>query len=85
MACGVPVVGTAAGGLPEVVEDGRHGFLRPVGDVDGMARRARWRCSTTRRAGSAFRPTAGGGPIEEFPTEALVARYRALYEETLAG
>ena len=40
MACGVPVIGTAAGGLPEVVEDGVSGFLPPVGDVEGMARGA---------------------------------------------
>jgi N-acetyl-alpha-D-glucosaminyl L-malate synthase BshA len=84
MACGVPVIGTAKGGLPEVVEDGRHGFLRPVGDVDGMARGAlalledpalwsRFSAECRRRA------------VEEFPTEALVGRYRALYEATLAG
>jgi N-acetyl-alpha-D-glucosaminyl L-malate synthase BshA len=84
MACGVPVIGTAKGGLPEVVEDGRHGFLRPVGDVDGMARGAlalledpslwsRFSADCRRRA------------VEEFPTRALVGRYRALYEATLAG
>ncbi|EMT53560.1 N-acetyl-alpha-D-glucosaminyl L-malate synthase BshA [Brevibacillus borstelensis] len=37
MACGVPVVATLAGGLPEVVLDGVCGFLRPIGDVAGMA------------------------------------------------
>ena len=83
MACGVPVIGPAKGGLPEVVEDGRHGFLRPVGDVEGMARGAlalledpalwnRFSADCRRRA------------QEEFPTDALVARYRALYEATLA-
>lgn len=37
MACGLPVVATRAGGLPEVVEHGTTGFLHAVGDVEGMA------------------------------------------------
>jgi L-malate glycosyltransferase len=37
MACGVPVVASRVGGLPEVVEEGVSGFLREPEDVDGMA------------------------------------------------
>ncbi|NGQ94539.1 N-acetyl-alpha-D-glucosaminyl L-malate synthase BshA [Brevibacillus sp. SYP-B805] len=37
MACGVPVVATVAGGLPEVVADGECGFLCEIGDVEKMA------------------------------------------------
>jgi N-acetyl-alpha-D-glucosaminyl L-malate synthase BshA len=39
MACGVPVVGSDSGGLPEVVQHTETGFLLPVGDVEGMAAR----------------------------------------------
>jgi N-acetyl-alpha-D-glucosaminyl L-malate synthase BshA len=40
MACGVPVISSNAGGLPEVNKDGFSGFLSEVGDVNSMANNA---------------------------------------------
>ena len=37
MACELPTIATSVGGVPEVIDHGRSGFLAPVGDVDGMA------------------------------------------------
>src|SRR5262249_18173295 len=37
MACGKPVVATTAGGMPEVVVDGRTGFLVPPRNHEAMA------------------------------------------------
>ncbi len=36
-ACGVPVVATAVGGVPELVEDEMTGLLTPPGDIEGVA------------------------------------------------
>jgi L-malate glycosyltransferase len=40
MACKVPVISSNAGGLPELNVEGVTGFLRDVGDIDGMAEKA---------------------------------------------
>lgn len=40
MACRVPVISSDTGGLPELNVEGYTGFLRNVGDIDGMAERA---------------------------------------------
>jgi N-acetyl-alpha-D-glucosaminyl L-malate synthase BshA len=40
LACGIPVVATEAGGLPEVIRHGVSGMLSPVGDVAMMAEHA---------------------------------------------
>jgi N-acetyl-alpha-D-glucosaminyl L-malate synthase BshA len=37
MACGVPTVGSNAGGIPELITHGETGYLTPIGDTDLMA------------------------------------------------
>lgn len=37
MACGVPTIGSQAGGIPELVTHGETGFLAPIGDTTAMA------------------------------------------------
>jgi len=39
LAAGVPTVATAVGGIPEVLEDGRSGYLVASGDAAALARR----------------------------------------------
>ncbi len=39
LACGIPVVATAVGGIPEQVDDEWTGFLTPPGDPNAMATR----------------------------------------------
>lgn len=37
MACGVPTIGSIAGGIPELVKHGETGYLAPIGDTKQMA------------------------------------------------
>ncbi|MCM3358785.1 N-acetyl-alpha-D-glucosaminyl L-malate synthase BshA [Psychrobacillus sp. MER TA 171] len=37
MACEVPCIGTAVGGIPEVILPGENGYLVPLGDIDSVA------------------------------------------------
>ena len=38
--CGLPVVTTNAGGIPDIVEDGKMGMVVPRGDYEALAKRA---------------------------------------------
>lgn len=42
LACGTPTVAFSVGGIPELVQDGKTGFLARLRDVDEMASRVRW-------------------------------------------
>src|SRR6267143_5632362 len=81
MACGVPVVATRQGGLPEVVVDGETGFLAPVGAVDEMTGRA---VAVLKDGATHERMCrAAAARALEFSTERVVPRYEALYQDVL--
>lgn len=83
MSCEVPVIATTAGGLPEVVMDGQTGFLRPVGDVDGMAAAAVDLLSDEpKRLG--FAAAGRKLAVDRFAQDVIVGRYRELYERVVA-
>jgi N-acetyl-alpha-D-glucosaminyl L-malate synthase BshA len=78
MSCGVPVVASNVGGVPEVVIDGETGLLSPVGDVAGMAAhvaRLLGEPALRTRLAHAARERA----VRTFPLQPTVARYEALY------
>ena len=38
MSCGIPVIGTSAGGMPEYIDNGKCGIIVPPGDADCLAK-----------------------------------------------
>jgi glycosyltransferase involved in cell wall biosynthesis len=79
MACEVPVVCSAVGGLPEVVTEGQSGFLRPVGDVAAMAEAALLALSPERLP--AMRHHARRLAVHRFSTSRILPQVEALYTE----
>ncbi|NOT44864.1 MAG: N-acetyl-alpha-D-glucosaminyl L-malate synthase BshA [Acidobacteria bacterium] len=83
MSCGVPVVASAVGGLPEVIEHGVSGFLHPPAALDDMAESAvavlrdpELRCRIGEAASRRVR--------ERFSAERVVPMYEACYAGVVA-
>ena len=81
MACGVPVVGSRAGGLPEVVEDGISGILEPPGSVEAMGRRAVELLRDPARHAAMVAAAAARARL--FDAERIVPMYESLYNEVI--
>jgi len=79
MACGVPVVGSRAGGLPEVVEDGKSGILEPPGSVEAMGRRAIELLRDPERHRAMAAAAAERALL--FDADRIVPMYEAVYRE----
>jgi len=84
MACGVPVVASNAGGLPEVIDHGETGFLHRVGDVDAMAGSA-VALLTDSGLHARIARAAAQRVRERFCAERVVPMYEALYDRVTAG
>lgn len=81
MACGVPVVASNVGGLPEVVVDGTTGFLLPPDDLEGMADGALTLLTDHQRWCDAR--IAAVARACDFSTDRVVPLYESLYENVL--
>jgi glycosyltransferase involved in cell wall biosynthesis len=84
MAAGLPVVATAVGGVPELIEDGKTGCLVPPRDAEALASRLRFLiCNPELRASMG---TAGYARVRDhFSAQQMSTSFTQLYDELLKG
>ena len=82
MACGLPVVASNCSAIPELIDNGKGGFLCPVGDVDAFAEKLNILSDSAR-----LRQEMGEynrAKVEKmFTVERMVNEYKDLFEEVL--
>lgn len=82
MACGLPVVATHCSSLPELIDDGKGGFLCPLGDVQVFADKINQLAEDPllRREMGEYNRTK----VEKaFTMERMVKEYQLLFDEVL--
>jgi len=80
MACGTPVAGFDAGGIPDMVRPGQTGWLAPVGDVEALAARIREALESPQQRAQYGR-NARAVCEKEYALEVQARAYRDLYAE----
>ncbi|MFT7625775.1 MAG: N-acetyl-alpha-D-glucosaminyl L-malate synthase BshA [Myxococcota bacterium] len=76
--CGIPVVATRVGGIPEVIQHGETGLLAPVGDLDQLTTLTE-RLLTEPETHRAMSQAARVRAQALFDRSVLAGRYEALY------
>jgi vacuolar-type H+-ATPase catalytic subunit A/Vma1 len=84
MSCGTPVVAFRTGGIPDLVEHRRTGYLAERFDMTDLARGITW---TLEQSGADFSPgkNAREKVEREFAIDVVSARYMKLYAELTGG
>lgn len=81
MAAGVPVISTLSGGLPEVIEHGKSGYLSKIGDTDDMAKNA-IQILSSKETHQQFKDQAQKR-AKTFDIEVILPKYEDLYEKAI--
>ena len=84
MACGVPGIGTNIGGIPEVIEHGKNGFIVELGDTDAVANYA-LQILSDEQSLAQFREQAFASVAERFNSEDIVKQYEEIYYRLTEG
>lgn len=82
MACGVPTIGSNAGGIPELITHGETGYLSPIGDVEGMAGNV-LRLLKDPKLHEQFRKSCISRARNEFCNDVITTQYEQIYYRTL--
>ncbi|WP_203339497.1 N-acetyl-alpha-D-glucosaminyl L-malate synthase BshA [Planococcus beijingensis] len=83
MACGVPVIGSNIGGMPEIIEPGVNGYLVELGDTKQAAEYAIEMMSDEKKL-EELRQGALKTVAERFHSSKILKHYEGLYERLLA-
>ncbi len=83
MACGVPVISTNAGGLPEINVQGVTGYMSEVGDTDDMAKHAVEMLKDEEKL-KQFKQNAIAH-AKTFSKQRIIPLYEHLYESVVAN
>ncbi len=81
MACGLPVIGSAVGGIPEFIQPGQTGSLVPAGDPAALAAHIEQLCSSETKW-KEMRAKARALAVSQFSHELRVSDAVALYNTT---
>ncbi|GIO36790.1 glycosyl transferase [Paenibacillus antibioticophila] len=82
MACGVPTVGSIAGGIPELITHGETGYLAPIGDVDAMAEHCLTLLTQPEKM-KRFREACLYRAKNDFSSERMMRTYESIYYRVL--
>ncbi len=84
MACGLPVVSSSVGGLPELVKHNETGFIAEFGDVNRMAKYT-LDLLTNERKYKKFSENARNRAVQVFDKKLIVPKYLEYYEKILGN
>ena len=82
MACGLPVISSTVGGLPELVVHNETGFIAQIGDVDRMAKYV-IDLLTNEKKYNLFSKNARRRAVENFDKSIVIPKYIEYYEKVL--
>ena len=82
MACGVPCVGFAVGGIPEMIDHQKNGFLAPIADSAKLAEGIRW--TLTEADPSELARNAVTKVVQKYSPTTVAMQYIELYNEAMA-
>lgn len=82
MACGVPVLATRAGGIPEIIRHGREGFLAGVGNVQKLSGLA-VRILSDRQLWKGMSHNARKKAVKNYSAKSIIPEYEDYYYKVL--